>query len=126
MIWLRIIARTPFDEIVIAQEALSAAQLAALESFTVSHRIALRRFWLGVTDVSVAAITDPQLTADRARSNSCDRCRYNCGIVESSNAANSTGGSPGGWPLDQGAFTFVMVNLGWAFFCMDRPTARCS
>jgi MBOAT membrane-bound O-acyltransferase family protein len=22
------------------------------------------------------------------------------------------------------AFTFVMVNLGWAFFCMDLPTAR--
>jgi hypothetical protein len=59
-----IIARTPFDEIVIAQETLSAAQLAALESFTVSHRIALRRFWLGVTDVSMAAITDLQLTAD--------------------------------------------------------------
>ena len=56
-----IMARTPFDEIVIAQETLSAAQLAALESFTASHRIALRRFWLGVTDVSVAAITDPQL-----------------------------------------------------------------
>ncbi len=59
-----IMARTPFDEIVIAQETLSAAQMAALESFTVSHRIALRRFSLGVTDVSVAAITDPQLTAD--------------------------------------------------------------
>ncbi|MFZ0681150.1 MBOAT family O-acyltransferase [Candidatus Binatus sp.] len=23
-----------------------------------------------------------------------------------------------------GVFTFVMVNLGWAFFCMDLPTAR--
>ena len=58
-----IMARTPFDEIVIAQETLSAAQLAALESFTVSHRIALRRFWLGVTDVSAPAITDQQLTS---------------------------------------------------------------
>ncbi len=38
-----IIARTPFDEIVIAQETFSAAQLAALESFTLSLRIALRR-----------------------------------------------------------------------------------
>ena len=22
------------------------------------------------------------------------------------------------------ALTFVLVNLGWAFFCMDLPTAR--
>ena len=58
-----IMARTPFDEIVIAQETLSAAQLAALESFTVSHRITLRRFWLGVTDMSSApTIADRQLT----------------------------------------------------------------
>ncbi|MGA9722395.1 MAG: hypothetical protein WBQ86_08075 [Candidatus Binatus sp.] len=57
-----ILARTPFDEIVIAQETLSAAQLAALESFTVSHRITLRRFWLGVTDMSSApTIADRQL-----------------------------------------------------------------
>ncbi len=58
-----IMARTPFDEIVIAQETLSAAQLAALESFTVNHRITLRRFWLGVTDMSSApTIADRQLT----------------------------------------------------------------
>lgn len=57
-----IMARTPFDEIVIAQETLSAVQLAALESFTVSHRITLGRFWLGVTDMSAASITDRQLT----------------------------------------------------------------
>ncbi len=58
-----IIARTPFDEIVIAQETLSAAQLAALESFTIAHRITLRRFWLGVTDMSSApTIADRQLT----------------------------------------------------------------
>ena len=58
----KIMARTPFEEIVIAQETLSASQLAALESFTVSHRITLRRFWLGVTDMSVATIADRQLT----------------------------------------------------------------
>jgi UDP-GlcNAc:undecaprenyl-phosphate GlcNAc-1-phosphate transferase len=57
-----IMARTPFDEIVIAQETLSATQLAALESFTLSHRITLRRFWLGVTDMSAPAISDRQLT----------------------------------------------------------------
>jgi len=58
-----IMARTPFDEIVIAQETLSAAQLAALESFTLSHRITLRRFWLGVTDMGASAISDRRLTA---------------------------------------------------------------
>jgi FlaA1/EpsC-like NDP-sugar epimerase len=58
-----IMARTPFDEIVIAQETLSAAQLAALESFTLSHRITLRRFWLGVTDMSASAVSDRRLTA---------------------------------------------------------------
>ena len=57
-----IMARTPFDEIVIAQETLSTTQLAALESFTVSHRITLRRFWLGVTDMSAPTISDQQLT----------------------------------------------------------------
>jgi UDP-GlcNAc:undecaprenyl-phosphate GlcNAc-1-phosphate transferase len=57
-----IMARTPFDEIVVAQETLSATQLAALESFTLSHRITLRRFWLGVTDMSAPAISDRQLT----------------------------------------------------------------
>ena len=57
-----IMARTPFDEIVIAQETLSATELAALESFTVSHRITLRRFWLGVTDMSAPTISDRQLT----------------------------------------------------------------
>ena len=57
-----IMARTPFDEIVIAQETLSAVQLAALESFTASHRITLRRFWLGVTDMSAPTISDRQLT----------------------------------------------------------------
>jgi hypothetical protein len=55
-------AHTPFEEIVIAQETLSASQLAALESFTLSHRITLRRFWLGVTDMSAPAISDRQLT----------------------------------------------------------------
>ena len=57
-----IMARTPFDEIVIAQETLSATQLAALESFTLSHRITLRRFLLGVTDMSAPTISDRQLT----------------------------------------------------------------
>jgi hypothetical protein len=57
-----IMARTPFEEIVIAQATLSASQLASLESFTLSHRITLRRFWLGVTDMSVATIADRQLT----------------------------------------------------------------
>ncbi|MGH7925182.1 MAG: hypothetical protein ACREQH_11405 [Candidatus Binatus sp.] len=56
-----IVARTPFDEIVIAQETLSDAQLGALERFAESHRITLRRFWLGVTDMSAPKIADPQL-----------------------------------------------------------------
>jgi hypothetical protein len=62
-----IMARTPFDEIVIAQETLSASQLAVLESFAASHRIALRRFWLGVTDLSPPAISDQELTTASAR-----------------------------------------------------------
>jgi UDP-GlcNAc:undecaprenyl-phosphate/decaprenyl-phosphate GlcNAc-1-phosphate transferase len=57
-----IMARTPFDEIVIAQETLSDAQLAALESFTASHRITLRRFMLGVTDITAPKLPDRQLT----------------------------------------------------------------
>jgi UDP-GlcNAc:undecaprenyl-phosphate/decaprenyl-phosphate GlcNAc-1-phosphate transferase len=57
-----IMARTPFDEIVIAQETLSPSQLAALESFTLSHRITLRRFWLGVTDMSAPSIPGRQFT----------------------------------------------------------------
>ena len=62
-----IMARTPFDEIVIAQETLSTTQLAALESFTVSHRVTLRRFWLGVTDMSAPTISDQQLDDCRIR-----------------------------------------------------------
>jgi UDP-GlcNAc:undecaprenyl-phosphate GlcNAc-1-phosphate transferase len=57
-----IMARTPFDEIVIAQETLSAAQLASLESFAQSHRITLRRFMLGVTDITAPTIADRRLT----------------------------------------------------------------
>ncbi|HXN13449.1 MAG TPA: hypothetical protein VN865_10105 [Candidatus Acidoferrales bacterium] len=57
-----IMARTPFDEIVVAQETLSAAQLASLESFAQSHRITLRRFMLGVTDITAPPIADRQLT----------------------------------------------------------------
>jgi UDP-GlcNAc:undecaprenyl-phosphate/decaprenyl-phosphate GlcNAc-1-phosphate transferase len=56
-----IMARTPFDEIVIAQETLSPLQLAALESFAASHQITLRRFWLGVTDLSAPAISEREL-----------------------------------------------------------------
>jgi hypothetical protein len=61
-----IMTRMPFDEIVIAQETLSDAQLAALESFAVSHQITLRRFWLGVTDMSATAIS-AQFTTASAR-----------------------------------------------------------
>jgi len=58
-----IMSRTPFDEIVIAQETLSPSQLSTLESFTASHQITLRRFMLGVTDMSTAAtISDRQFT----------------------------------------------------------------
>jgi FlaA1/EpsC-like NDP-sugar epimerase len=57
-----ILARTPFEEIVIAQETLSAAQLAALESFAANHQISLRRFMLGVTDMGTPTISDRQLT----------------------------------------------------------------
>jgi O-antigen biosynthesis protein WbqV len=56
-----VMARTPFNEIVIAQETLSDAQLAMLESFTMSHGITLRRFWLGVTDMERPAMPDGQL-----------------------------------------------------------------
>jgi len=61
-----IMKRTPFDEIVIAQETLSPAQLEALETFSSSHGITLRRFWLGVTEMSAPAIPD-QLTTASAR-----------------------------------------------------------
>jgi UDP-GlcNAc:undecaprenyl-phosphate GlcNAc-1-phosphate transferase len=57
-----ILARTPFDEIVIAQETLSAPHLASLESFAQSHGITLRRFMLGVTDMTAPNISDRQLT----------------------------------------------------------------
>jgi UDP-GlcNAc:undecaprenyl-phosphate/decaprenyl-phosphate GlcNAc-1-phosphate transferase len=57
-----ILARTPFEEIVIAQETLSAAQLASLESFASSHQITLRRFLLGVTDMATPKLSDRQLT----------------------------------------------------------------
>jgi UDP-GlcNAc:undecaprenyl-phosphate GlcNAc-1-phosphate transferase len=56
-----IMARTPFDEIVIAQETLPAPQLAALESFAASHQVTLRRFVLGVTDITAPTISDRQL-----------------------------------------------------------------
>jgi UDP-GlcNAc:undecaprenyl-phosphate/decaprenyl-phosphate GlcNAc-1-phosphate transferase len=62
-----IMARTPFDEIVIAQETLSATQLASLESFASSNRIALRRFWLGLTDLSASAIPDQEFRTASAR-----------------------------------------------------------
>ncbi len=57
-----IIARTPFDEIVIALETLPPAQLASLEKFARTHRITLRRFMLGVTDITAPTISDRQLT----------------------------------------------------------------
>ena len=57
-----ILARTPFDEIVIAQETLSASQQASLESFAASHQITLRRFMLGVTDLTAPTISDRRLT----------------------------------------------------------------
>ncbi len=57
-----ILARTPFDEIVIAQEILPAPQLASLESFAQTHRITLRRFMLGVTDITAPTIADGRLT----------------------------------------------------------------
>src|SRR5260221_1130929 len=57
-----ILSRTPFDEIVIAQETLSASQQASLESFAASHQITLRRFMLGVTDLPAPPISDRQLT----------------------------------------------------------------
>jgi FlaA1/EpsC-like NDP-sugar epimerase len=56
-----VMSRTPFDEIVIAQEGLPAAHLAALESFAASHQITLRRFVLGVTDITAPTISDRQL-----------------------------------------------------------------
>jgi FlaA1/EpsC-like NDP-sugar epimerase len=57
-----ILARTPFEEIVIAQETLSASQLASLESFAQSHHITLRRFMLGVTDMTATKLSESQLT----------------------------------------------------------------
>ncbi|MGB0060953.1 hypothetical protein [Candidatus Binatus sp.] len=57
-----ILSRTPFDEIVIAQETLAPAQLASLESFATSHRITLRRFILGVTDLTAPTISDRHFT----------------------------------------------------------------
>jgi UDP-GlcNAc:undecaprenyl-phosphate GlcNAc-1-phosphate transferase len=57
-----ILSRTPFDEIVIAQETLSASQQASLETFAASHQITLRRFMLGVTDLPAPPIADRQLT----------------------------------------------------------------
>ena len=57
-----ILSRTPFDEIVIAQETLSAPQLATLEKFAAGHKITLRRFILGVTDITAPTISDRQLT----------------------------------------------------------------
>jgi UDP-GlcNAc:undecaprenyl-phosphate/decaprenyl-phosphate GlcNAc-1-phosphate transferase len=57
-----IMMHTPFDEIVIAQETLSAPQLTELESFATSHRITLRRFILGVTDMPAPKLADRQLT----------------------------------------------------------------
>jgi UDP-GlcNAc:undecaprenyl-phosphate GlcNAc-1-phosphate transferase len=57
-----IMMRTPFDEIVIAQETLSGPQLTELESFATSHRITLRRFILGVTDMPAPKLADRQLT----------------------------------------------------------------
>ena len=62
-----IMTRMPFDEIVIAQETLSDAQLEALESFAMSHQITLRRFWLGMTDMSATAISAQQFTTASAR-----------------------------------------------------------
>jgi UDP-GlcNAc:undecaprenyl-phosphate GlcNAc-1-phosphate transferase len=62
-----IMARAPFNEIVIAQETLPPAQLASLEAFAASHRITLRRFWLGVTDLSAPSISDQELTTASAR-----------------------------------------------------------
>jgi FlaA1/EpsC-like NDP-sugar epimerase len=62
-----IMARAPFNEIVIAQETLPPAQLASLEAFAASHQITLRRFWLGVTDLSAPSISDQELTTASAR-----------------------------------------------------------
>jgi UDP-GlcNAc:undecaprenyl-phosphate GlcNAc-1-phosphate transferase len=57
-----ILTRTPFDEVVIAQESLSAPQLESLESFAQAHHITLRRFMLGVTDMTAPKISDRELT----------------------------------------------------------------
>jgi len=57
-----IMKRTPFSEIVIAQETLSPPQLASLEEFAQTHQITLRRFMLGVTDLTAPPIADRQLT----------------------------------------------------------------
>jgi UDP-GlcNAc:undecaprenyl-phosphate/decaprenyl-phosphate GlcNAc-1-phosphate transferase len=58
-----IMSRTPFDEIVIALETVSERELAALESFTAAHSITLRRFWLGVTDMTAPALSEQFTTA---------------------------------------------------------------
>ena len=47
-----IIDRTPFDEIVIAQETLSPVQLNLLQNFARARRLFLRRFWLEVADLT--------------------------------------------------------------------------
>jgi UDP-GlcNAc:undecaprenyl-phosphate/decaprenyl-phosphate GlcNAc-1-phosphate transferase len=62
-----IMSRTPFDEIVIARETLSAADMTAVSSFAARHGITLRRFMLGVTDMSTPTISDRELTTSSAR-----------------------------------------------------------
>jgi FlaA1/EpsC-like NDP-sugar epimerase len=47
-----IIDRTPFDEIVIAQETLSPVQLNLLQNFARARRLSVRRFWLEVADLT--------------------------------------------------------------------------
>ncbi|MDO8431613.1 MAG: hypothetical protein Q7S58_04300 [Candidatus Binatus sp.] len=56
-----IVARKPFHEIVIAQESLSSEQIDALKSFAMDHRMMLRRFWLGLTDMKSANGSDAAL-----------------------------------------------------------------
>jgi len=48
---------------VIALETVSERELAALESFTAAHSITLRRFWLGVTDMTAPALSEQFTTA---------------------------------------------------------------
>jgi UDP-GlcNAc:undecaprenyl-phosphate GlcNAc-1-phosphate transferase len=47
-----IIDRTPFDEIVIAQETLSPVQMNLLQNFARARRLSVRRFWLEVADLT--------------------------------------------------------------------------